>query len=64
MKNKIVYAFDLAKSCKNCIRWQDIGKTQEAKFDMLPAVVNRVGTCTLAGYTTEKYSCDNWQLRV
>jgi len=64
MKNKIVYAFDLAKSCKNCIRWQDIGKTQEAKFDMLPAVIFKTGLCTDGSYTTEKYSCDNWKLRV
>ena len=63
MKNKIVYAFDLAKSCKNCVRWTDCGKTQEVKgeFSTLPAVVNRVGTCTLGGYTTEKYGCENFK---
>jgi len=63
MKNKNVYAFDLAKSCKNCKRWTDCGKTQEVKteFSMLPAVVNRIGTCTDGNYTTEKYGCEKFK---
>lgn len=63
MKNKNVYAFDLANSCKNCIRWQDIGRTQEVKpdFSMLPAVVFKVGRCTDGSYTTEKYGCENFK---
>ena len=56
----------LDRTCKNCIHWTNSVKTQEVKvnFSMLPAVIFKTGLCTDGSYTTEKYSCDKWKLRV
>jgi hypothetical protein len=52
------------KTCKNCRHWQDIHKTQEVQAGTLPAVIFKTGLCTDGSYTTEKYSCDKWQLGI
>ena len=55
---------NIGKTCKNCIHWHDTGKTQEVQFRFIPAVVFNTGLCTDGSYTTEKYLCGRFLLRI